>query len=282
MSMDPRPWIRYQPDAPLFDELNAWVARYLARFPDATWLHQEVVEMPGDAVGWLLGEHLIGEWELAPEEIERLWFIGRAMGWRRQDLLTDEDLQRALPGRGVRPPDPPGRWIQDVLLAGGAHLGGYGVPGKSEFPRHWDPDRLIDHCEDVVRQPSGAVALPNGDFRAYGEREQVLIGAVVSPDGELRTAYPVSGPGVVQNPLSEAQVPAVAVLEALLDELPLPPGQEPRVSLDELVRVGEWPHAIASVMALDLPWTEQQRIDLAELTEVAGMEIPLWYVRRNG
>ena len=282
MSVDPRPWIRYQPIEPVFDELNTWVDRALTRFPDAGWLRQEVVEMPGDAVGWLLSQHCVGAWDLTEQEVAHLWFIGRAMGWRREDLLPDEVLGQALPGRDERPADPPGRWIQDCLLPGGAHKGGRGAPGKSEFPRSWDDDDVLDRIADVARRPSGAVALPSGDFRAFGDREQVRIGVVVSPKGEMLTGYPVHGPGVVHNPLTDAQRRAVAVLEAMLDDLAPARDQEPRLSFDELVAAGEWPHVIGSLLALDLDWTEQQRIDLAELTEVAGMEIPMWFVRRNG
>lgn len=280
MSMLPEPLVLHAPIEPVWDDLRAWVDRYLARSPDEQWLHEEVVEVPYAAAGWLLREHLVGSWNLSPDEVAHLWFIGRAMGGRRQELLTPADLQEALPGRGHRPDDPPGRWVLDVLLAGGAHGAGVGWPGKSEFPPHWDDDEAFDRCEDVAQHPSATVELPDGTFLASGEREGVQLRAVVRAEGELLTAYPVRGPGVVHNPLSEEQRPAVAVLEALLDDVPL--AADVRRSFDELVAVGEWPHVVGGLLALDLAWTHQQRVDLAELHEVCDLEIPPWFLNGTG
>lgn len=281
MSMRREPLVMHAPIEPVYDDLNAWVERYLTRYPGETWLHQEVVEVPFEAAGWLLREHVLGAWDLAPEEVAHLWFIGRAMGGRPEELLSDQVLRDALAGRTERPADPPGRWVLSALLTGGAHQGGHGAAGKSEFPAHWDDDDTFALCLDVAQHPSATVALPNGDFRASGEREGVQFGVVVDADGELLTAYPVSGPDVAYNPLDEAQRPAVAVLEHLIDSLGLPPGEEPRVSFDELIRVGEWPHVISSLLAMDVPWTHQQRIDLAELAEVSDLEIPNWFLNRT-
>lgn len=282
MSIEPEPLVMHAPIEPVYDDLNAWVERYLARYPGQTWLHQVVVEVPCDAAGWLLREHVLGAWDLEPDEVAHLWFIGRAMGGRREELLSDEDLRDAAPGRGHRPADPPGRWVQSVLLSGGAHGSGRGAPGKSEFPEQWDDDDTMALCLDVAQRPAAAVALPSGDFRASGEREGVQLGVVVSPDGELLTAYPVRGDGVVHNPLEEAQRPAVAVLGALLDELGLQPGEEPRISFDELITAGEWPHVITSLLAMEVEWSHQQRVDLAELAEVSDLEIPHWFLNRSG
>lgn len=282
MSLQPQPLVKHQPIEPVFTELHAWVDRYLVRFPDAEWLHQEVIDEPGDAVAVLLRSYATGEWDLAPEDLARLWFIGRAMGWRREELLPDEVLQEALPDRRERPQDPPGRWVQSLLLTGGAHLGGHGAPGKSEFPRHWEPDQIMDFCVDVAQHPDAAVELPSGDFRATGTREQVLMGAMVSPRGTLLTAYPVRGQGVAYNPLSAEQAPAVALLQELLDGLALPAGEEPRVSFDELIAVGEWPYVIESLLAMGVASTHQRRVDLAELHELAGLEIPPWFLNGTG
>lgn len=278
MSMVAEPLVIHAPIEPVFDDLRAWVERYLARYPDQTWLHQEVVEVPFEAAGWLLTEHVRGAWDLTPDEVAHLWFIGRAMGGRRTELLSDEVLAEALPGRGERPDDPPGRWVLDLLLPGGAHQGGVNRPGKSEFPLDWDGDDILDLIVEVAEQPQAAVELPNGTFRAWGERRGVRIGVVVAANGELLTAYPVDGPGVGRNALTEAQRAAVDVLEAFLDGLQLPRGEEPRVSYDELIAAGEWPHVVACLLALDADWSHQQRVDLAELAEVSGEEIPGWFL----
>jgi hypothetical protein len=279
MSIEPEPLVIHAHADELIKDLDARVDRHLERFPDDFWLH---AEDPCDAAGTLLRLHALGKCDLGPEEAERLWFLGRALGGRREELLPDEVLQDALPGRGERPADPPGRWVLSLLLTGGAHRGGRGAPGKSEFPAHWDGEETFALCLDVAQRPSAAVALPSGDFRASGERKGVSVGVVVDPEGELLTGYPVRGEGVVYNPLSAAQRPAVAVLEALLDELALPHGEEPRVSFDELMSVGEWPYVIEGLLALDVDWTRQQRVDLAELHEVAGLEIPPWFLNGTG
>jgi hypothetical protein len=202
------------------------------------------------------------------------------MGWRRQELLPDDVLAEALPGRAVRPADPPGRWVRDLVLWGGGHGPGQGGPGKREFPAHWSDDEVVERCMAVSRNPAGAVALPGGGFRAVADVDGVRLGVVVTRAGRIRTAYPVAGEGVVQHPLSPAQEPWVAVLGALLEALPA--GTEPRSSLEELHAVGEWPHVLESLLVVDVPWTDEQRADLEDLAEVCGLDLPDGWVSRTG
>ncbi len=218
--MERDPLIPYGPIEPVFDALRAWVERHLALFPERIHLREDVEEVPGDAVAELLASHVRGEWDLDDAELAHLWFIGRAMGWRREELLPDDVLREAVPGRSQRPEDPPGRWVRSLVLWGGGHGAGRGRPGKREFPATWTDDELIDRAMDVAQHPSGAVELPDGRFRAFGERAGVLIGVVVTAGGQLLTAYPVTGPGVVQNALSEERRPVAGLLESLLEVLP--------------------------------------------------------------
>ncbi len=218
----------------------------------------------------MLGGHAIGEWTLSPEELARLWLIGRAAGYTREQLLADALLAKALPERAQRPADPPGDFVQTPLLQGGGHGALRGLGGKREFPARWSDDDSIRHTMDVARHPSGAVELPSGDFRAYGERDDVAMGVLVSPQGAVLTSYPVRGEGVVQNPLDEERAPHVARLQALLDALVPASTDEPRTSLDELMAVGEWPHVVASLRAREP--TPEQAAELADLARLAGLK----------
>lgn len=265
-----------------FQELGRWLERYLAGAPELEYLRDSLQEDLCEVASELLVAHVLGEWDLEPHEVDRVWFLGRALGCRRTELLGDEVLGRGLPGRQEMPVDPPGRFVRDIVLSGGAHGPGRGAAGKREFPAHWDEDALIEHCMDVARSPVGAVELPNGSFRAVAERDGVLIGVVVLHAGRLRTAYPISGQGVVQNPPSAEQAPWIAALEALLATVPGPPDVEPRCSLDELAAVGEWPHAVSGLLAMDLPWTGEQRDLLQDLAEVSGVDLPEGFVSRSG
>lgn len=224
---------------------------------------------PGEAASWMLGAHAIGEWTLSEEELLRLWLIGRTAGYTREQLLADSILAKALPDRAQRPPDPPGDFVQTPVLGGGGHGARRGLGGKREFPIAWTDHDSIRHTMDVARHPSGAVELPSGDFRAYGERDGVLMSVLVSPQGAVLTSYPVEGAGVVDNPLDAERTPHVERLQQLLDALVPPSTDEARVSLDELMAVGEWPHVIASLRMLDID--AEQRTELDGLARLAGL-----------
>lgn len=85
---------------------------------------------------------------------------------------------------------------------GGGHRSGTGRPGKSEFPASWSDDRVVTAVIGIARDPH-IVASAEGASRwmAEGSRDGVTIVVVVEPWGEIVTAFPRSGPGVVQNPL---------------------------------------------------------------------------------
>jgi hypothetical protein len=85
---------------------------------------------------------------------------------------------------------------------GGGHRHGTGRPDKTEFPAHWDDERIIDRITDVARFPDVQPVLQaNQRWRARGERDGVAITAIVHPDGRIWAAWPEEGsPGVIRNP----------------------------------------------------------------------------------
>lgn len=259
------------PDA-LYDELVVLVERFLSeRTSDGISediLRSDLEHSAGQAVSSLLCSYVKGYWEIDEAVVRRLWLIGRLYD-PPEILLPAGDLEDALPGRGVRPPEPPELLALRPPLTGGGHGAGRQIPGKREFPRHWSDDEVIDRTMDVAKQPAGAVELPNGSFRAWGERAGIQLSVIVAPDGSVRTSYPVAGDGVVQVPLDDERATHVRALQELLDTTP--EGGEPRASLDELMAVGEWPHVIACLRALDHPWTPQQQDELERLAGLAGL-----------
>lgn len=252
-------------------ELERYVERYVTDVPlTGEWpsiMEELTWNEPGEAASRLLCGHVIGEWTLAQDDVNRLWLIGRRIGaYHREDLISDYTLAQAAPGRAFRPDDPPGEFVQQPLLRGGGHGVRLSIGGKREFPEGWWADEVVvRHTMDVARHPSGAADLPSGNFRAYGERDGVQMSVIVSPAGEVITSYPVTGEGVVQNPLDPERAPHVERLRALLDELVPPSQDEPRLSLDELLAVGEWPHVVASLQTFPDRMTDEQRAELNDL-----------------
>jgi hypothetical protein len=211
----------------------------------------------------LLGGHEQGMYQLTPEEERELWDLAAEWELRDDDVVniwTRRKSVRNRPIPGVRMRHP---------LTGGAHGWGRCFPGKSEFPEQWRADDIFDRLEDVARRPSGAVRLPTGDFRAWGERDGVQLSVVLSPEGELVTGYATAGEGVAVNALDEQRLGPVRRLQALLDALLPDATSEPRVSLDELLAVGEWPHVIRSLQTL--PLTPDQERDLDEIADLAAL-----------
>ncbi|MBB5157730.1 EndoU domain-containing protein [Saccharopolyspora phatthalungensis] len=87
---------------------------------------------------------------------------------------------------------PPGR--------GGGHVSGTGKPGKTEFPPDWSRMEILGHVQDIARNPDQISEKRGGRWEVYGSRDGVRIKVVLESDGEVVTAYPVSGPGVHENP----------------------------------------------------------------------------------
>lgn len=207
----------------------------------------------------LLGDDADGSRPLPDETVARLWDIGYEMGFDQHELMDDETLAAARPERRTRPGPP---WN----LFGGGHGPGRAIPGKREFPSRWSDETTLRHTMDVAQHPSGAVQLPNRDFRAWGERDGVLLSVLLSPIGEVLTSYPVSGEGVVQHPVHRLAEGLMPLLRNLLESVAAPSAGEPRCSMDELLAVGEWPHLILSLEALG---ADERTV--AELRELAGL-----------
>lgn len=90
--------------------------------------------------------------------------------------------------------------ILDGDKNGGGHAYGTGRPGKTEFPKSWDDDKVIRHTTDVARRPDETPILQaNGRWSCMGTREQVNMRTIVDSDGGVRTAHPIDGPGVHRN-----------------------------------------------------------------------------------
>lgn len=135
---------------------------------------------------------------------------------------------------------------------GGGHFSGVGRRGATEFPATWSRDRITELVVDVARYPDETpLRLPDGSWRTAGVRDGVRVVVLLDPDGPVRAAYPVDGPGVVHNP-DRALDPAHPTLDDLADGrvsnaaselLARLPGRIPDALLDlggELYVAGEW------------------------------------------
>lgn len=97
-------------------------------------------------------------------------------------------------------PEDRARHILDGEGRSGGHRYGTGTPGKTEFPASWSDDDILEAIRQVAG--TGTVDRPahrGGDLVVVGEVNGVTIEVVVQPNGEVRTGYPLSGPGVGRN-----------------------------------------------------------------------------------
>ncbi len=137
--------------------------------------------------------------------------------------------------------------------AGGGHLAGRRLRGRSEFPPSWSRSMAIERLQDIAAHPQDGrvVTLPGEAFRAWDVREGVLCEVIVDRAGALLTGYPVSGPHVHHNQgrddvpvtdlgLDRSESHLVNELGAVVDELT--PGLPPWTadSVRGLHRAGEW------------------------------------------
>ncbi|WP_306796562.1 EndoU domain-containing protein [Nocardia sp. XZ_19_369] len=90
------------------------------------------------------------------------------------------------------------------VVNGDATGGGHGFketggePGKTVFPKGWNEARIAQEATSVAKSPDSIPdkPQPNGRYKVEGTRDGVKIVAIVNSDGTIRTAWPVSGPGV--------------------------------------------------------------------------------------
>lgn len=216
----------------------------------------------GLSISSLLWDDLLGRVPLPDQTVARLWEIGYALGYDGVFLVSDAGLAKAREGRRTRPPQP-----VRYPLKGGGHGAGRGIPGKSEYPATWTDNKTTAAFMSVAREPDGAVAQPDGTFRAWGVRDGVDMRVVVTSEGEVVTAYPVSGEGVVHNPLDEGRTPVVARLADVVAATPL--DESAKAGVDEQMRVGEWDQVLLALRAVGVPQDKQEELD--ELSRLADL-----------
>lgn len=102
-----------------------------------------------------------------------------------------------LPG-GARATVGPDRRVHilDGDARGGGHRPGRGLPNKSEFPRGWSDDAIIEAIEDVANDPASSRRTEaDGRTVLTGRRGGVLVRVVVERDGRsIVTGYPIDTP----------------------------------------------------------------------------------------
>jgi Bacterial EndoU nuclease len=160
----------------------------------------------------------------------------------------------------------------------GKHGAGTGLPGTSEFPASWTPEDVVARIIEVSRDPdAGPVEQPNGKSRSYGVREGVGIVVLAGETGSIITGYPVSGPGVVRNPVGDTLLTVNDLLagrigqlvedmvEAVADRLPADDLRQYRL----MYWAGEYAEladVLAAHLVLDrIPLTPAERDDLHTL-----------------
>ncbi|MCA1712731.1 MAG: EndoU domain-containing protein [Actinobacteria bacterium] len=213
---------------------------------------------PSVAIYAVLYDDALGTVVLPEATHARVWQIAAALECDWDEIMPTSVLERARPERRTRPPQP-------VLhpLKGGGHGPGRGIPGKSEFPARWSDDAAIDHTMSVATEPDGAVQQPDGTFRAWGVRDGVDLRVIVTELGHVQSSYPVTGEGVVTNPLDELRRPYVERLQRLVDAAPF--DDPARAGAAELLAAGEWDQVVLHLRAV----TSGEELDA--LAEAAGL-----------
>jgi hypothetical protein len=86
--------------------------------------------------------------------------------------------------------------ILDGDARGGGHRPGTGIPHKSEFPRGWSDNKIIEAIEDVANDPASARRVgADGRTVVTGQRQGVDLRVVIERDGRsIITGYPTNTP----------------------------------------------------------------------------------------
>lgn len=82
----------------------------------------------------------------------------------------------------------------------GGHLYGLGRPDKTEYPAHWDEEKIAREVKSVADNPDTVAPRLGGAWLATGTRDGVTIHVFVRNDGSIASGFPKSGPGIQQNP----------------------------------------------------------------------------------
>lgn len=253
-------------DEALLDELVAIVDQFVGAEDEDDLLHPKIVRWePELAVSELLCADAVGIRVLPDEVVNRLWQITHDYDFEEEFVLPPDVLKMARPGRRTRPPAP-----LRFPLKGGGHGSGRGQGGKTEWPQHWTDDDAMVYVMEVATRPDGAVTQPDGTFRARGKRKGVDLRVVITADGEVVTAYPVSGKGVLRNPIDDVRAPYVERLAALVAATDLDPALQE--SIDEQMAVGEWDQVLLALTVIGV--TPAQAEELSHLRDAAGIRTP--------
>jgi hypothetical protein len=123
----------------------------------------------------------------------------------------------------------------------GGHLAGTGFSKKTEFPKDWDGEKILDAAYQVTQQgPPVKGPFPTKDadgnvrwaYNYEGQVDGVTVRTTVFADnGEIRTAFPpnASDPGVIENPAAPNPPPKG-----------IPQANPPRYSHPDVGGDGSW------------------------------------------
>jgi hypothetical protein len=100
-------------------------------------------------------------------------------------ILTDDRRRHILDGE-----------VRADGTIGGGHRPGMGFPGKTEFPKGWSDDRIIDAITDVANDPkSTSKPMDSGRTRIESMRDGIDIRVVIDTDDRsIVTGYPTDLP----------------------------------------------------------------------------------------
>lgn len=85
--------------------------------------------------------------------------------------------------------------ILDGDATGGGHGAGRGISGKSEFPRGWSDNKVIDAISDIATDPNASRSIGRGGRTVVeGVRGGINIRVIVGKDGEIVTGFPTNVP----------------------------------------------------------------------------------------
>jgi len=85
--------------------------------------------------------------------------------------------------------------ILDGDATGGGHRNGTGKPGKSEFPKDWTDEKILNEISDVATDPKlPTIRQPNGRNVTKGTRDGVDITVVQEQSAEIVTGFPTNVP----------------------------------------------------------------------------------------
>jgi hypothetical protein len=74
---------------------------------------------------------------------------------------------------------------------GGGHKAGHGKPGKNEFPRGWDDEKILSAALHIANDTSLPMRQSRNYWLRMGEVDGVQIRVVIDREkGEIVTAYP--------------------------------------------------------------------------------------------